>query len=43
MFQAVNVLSALNWNSEGQSCYAALSAIANNLLKISLTPQTEGK
>ena len=41
--QAIAVLCALNWNLEGQICYAALTAITIHLLRLPLTAERESQ
>lgn len=41
--QAVNFLNSMNWNTEGNACFACMSIIMNNLLKLPLNSEREGK
>ncbi|CAB3999721.1 WD repeat-containing and planar cell polarity effector fritz homolog [Paramuricea clavata] len=40
--QAVNFVNSINWNDDGSSCFACLSAVMNYLLKFPLTDKREG-
>jgi WD repeat-containing and planar cell polarity effector protein Fritz len=40
---AINLLSCLNWENQGQACLASLCQIVNYLLSKRLTPAIEGK
>jgi len=42
VLQAVGILKALNWNTDGKMCFACLSAIVNHLLKLQLNEEREG-
>lgn len=39
--EATHLLSALNWNTASSTCFACLSAIVNNLLRLPLNPLRE--
>ena len=41
--QAVNFVNSINWNSDGSTCFACLSAVMNYLLKFPLTDEREGE
>lgn len=41
--EAVNLLGAQNWHTEGQLCYACLSTIVTHLLKQPLNPDREAQ
>lgn len=40
--EAVNFLNSINWNTEGKACFACLTLIMNNLLKLPLNSEREG-
>jgi WD repeat-containing and planar cell polarity effector protein Fritz len=40
---AINLLSCLNWENQGQACLASLCQIVNHLLSKRLTPAIEGR
>ena len=40
--EAINLLAALNWNTDGVTCHAALTTITNQLLRLPLNPDREG-
>lgn len=40
--EAVNFLNSMNWNTEGNACFACMSIIMNNLLKLPLNSEREG-
>ncbi|XP_048584176.1 WD repeat-containing and planar cell polarity effector protein fritz homolog isoform X3 [Nematostella vectensis] len=40
--EAVNFLNSMNWNTEGNTCFACMSLIMNYLLKLPLNPIREG-
>ena len=41
-FQAVNLLNSMNWNIEGNACFACMVLIMNYLLRLPLSPEREG-
>ncbi|KAG2467337.1 FRITZ protein, partial [Polypterus senegalus] len=41
--EAVNILSAINWNTMGPDCYICLSAIFDHLLRQNLTAEREAQ
>jgi len=41
--EAIGLLCSMTWDSEGQSCYACLSAIVNHLLKHPLNAEREAQ
>ncbi|CAL1527562.1 unnamed protein product [Lymnaea stagnalis] len=41
--EAVSLLTSMNWDNEGQSCYACLSVIVNYLLRIPLNAEREAQ
>ncbi|KAF7249304.1 hypothetical protein EYD10_05182 [Varanus komodoensis] len=43
MYEAINILCGMNWNTMGHQCYVSLSAIVNYLLKQKLTPAREAQ
>ncbi|KAJ6659569.1 hypothetical protein lerEdw1_018538 [Lerista edwardsae] len=43
MYQAINMLSGMNWNTMGHECYVSLSAIVNHLIRQKLTPAREAQ
>ncbi|XP_006863065.1 PREDICTED: WD repeat-containing and planar cell polarity effector protein fritz homolog [Chrysochloris asiatica] len=43
IYEAINLLSSLNWDSLGQQCFISLSAIVNHLLRQKLTPEREAQ
>uniref|UniRef100_A0ABM5GQN6 WD repeat-containing and planar cell polarity effector protein fritz homolog isoform X2 n=1 Tax=Pogona vitticeps TaxID=103695 RepID=A0ABM5GQN6_9SAUR len=43
IYDAINILSGMNWNTMGHQCYVSLSAIVNYLLRQKLTPTTEAQ
>lgn len=43
MYEAINILSGMNWNTMGHECYISLSAIVNHLLRQKLTPAGEAQ
>ncbi|XP_054857679.1 WD repeat-containing and planar cell polarity effector protein fritz homolog isoform X1 [Eublepharis macularius] len=43
MYEAINTLSGMNWNTMGYQCYVSLSAIVNHLLRQKLTPEREAQ
>ncbi|XP_053140333.1 WD repeat-containing and planar cell polarity effector protein fritz homolog isoform X3 [Hemicordylus capensis] len=43
MYEAINILSGMNWNTMGHQCYVSLSAIVNHLLRQKLTPAREAQ
>ncbi|RMX46711.1 hypothetical protein pdam_00015699 [Pocillopora damicornis] len=40
--EAVNFLNSMNWNTEGNACFACMSIIMNYLLKLPLNSEREG-
>lgn len=40
---AISILNSLIWDTESKQCVACLNAICNHLLRVELTPSTEGK
>ncbi|KAL9962591.1 hypothetical protein ACROYT_G031702 [Oculina patagonica] len=40
--EAVNFLNSMNWNTEGNACFACMAIIMNNLLKLPLNSEREG-
>ena len=40
---ALGILKASDWEPSGQQCYRGLSLIANHLLRLDLTAETEGR
>lgn len=40
--EAVNFLNSMNWNTEGNACFACMSTIMNYLLKLPLNSEREG-
>ncbi|XP_060113454.1 WD repeat-containing and planar cell polarity effector protein fritz homolog [Heteronotia binoei] len=43
LYEAINILSGMNWDTMGHQCYASLSAIVNHLLRQKLTPEREAQ
>ncbi|XP_058134649.1 WD repeat-containing and planar cell polarity effector protein fritz homolog isoform X2 [Dasypus novemcinctus] len=43
IYEAINVLSCMNWNSLGHQCFLSMSAIVNHLLRQKLTPEREAQ
>uniref|UniRef100_A0A8C8R529 WD repeat containing planar cell polarity effector n=1 Tax=Pelusios castaneus TaxID=367368 RepID=A0A8C8R529_9SAUR len=43
IYEAIGVLSGMNWDTMGHQCYISMSAIANHLFKQKLTPQREAQ
>ncbi|XP_015278153.1 PREDICTED: WD repeat-containing and planar cell polarity effector protein fritz homolog, partial [Gekko japonicus] len=43
MYEAINILSSMNWNTMGHQCYVSLTAIVNHLLRQKLTPEREAQ
>lgn len=43
VYEAVSVLSSMNWDTLGQQCFISMSTIVNHLLRQRLTPEREGK
>ncbi|XP_067680509.1 WD repeat-containing and planar cell polarity effector protein fritz homolog [Haliotis asinina] len=41
--EAVGVLSSLNWDTDGHTCYSCLSTIVNNLLRMPLNADREAQ
>ena len=41
--QAVELLCAMNWDLDGQGCYACLTAIVTHLLKMTLNADRESR
>lgn len=40
--EAVNFLNSMNWNTEGNACFACMSTIMNYLLRLPLNSEREG-
>ncbi|XP_067421337.1 WD repeat-containing and planar cell polarity effector protein fritz homolog [Emydura macquarii macquarii] len=43
IYEAISVLSSMNWDTMGHQCYISMSAIVNHLLRQKLTPQREAQ
>ncbi|KAB1267078.1 WD repeat-containing and planar cell polarity effector protein fritz-like protein [Camelus dromedarius] len=43
IFEAINILSSMNWDTLGYQCFISMSAIVNHLLRQKLTPEREGQ
>ncbi|XP_077171597.1 WD repeat-containing and planar cell polarity effector protein fritz homolog isoform X2 [Paroedura picta] len=43
VYEAINILSGMNWNTMGHQCYMSLSVILNHLLRQKLTPEREAQ
>ncbi|XP_029449524.1 WD repeat-containing and planar cell polarity effector protein fritz homolog isoform X2 [Rhinatrema bivittatum] len=43
IYEAISVLSGMNWNTMGQQCFIGMSAIVNHLLKQKLTTEREAQ
>ncbi|EQB78928.1 hypothetical protein CB1_001609003 [Camelus ferus] len=41
IFEAINILSSMNWDTLGYQCFISMSAIVNHLLRQKLTPERE--
>ncbi|KAK3092552.1 hypothetical protein FSP39_004357 [Pinctada imbricata] len=41
--EAVTLLSSMNWDTDGSTCYSCLSAIVNHLLRLPLNAEREGQ
>ncbi|KAM6221737.1 WD repeat-containing and planar cell polarity effector protein fritz homolog [Rhynchocyon petersi] len=41
--EAVNILSSMNWDTQGQQCFISMTAIVNHLLRQKLTPEREAQ
>nr|XP_012620352.1 WD repeat-containing and planar cell polarity effector protein fritz homolog isoform X1 [Microcebus murinus]XP_012620353.1 WD repeat-containing and planar cell polarity effector protein fritz homolog isoform X1 [Microcebus murinus]XP_012620359.1 WD repeat-containing and planar cell polarity effector protein fritz homolog isoform X1 [Microcebus murinus] len=43
IYEAINILSSMNWDTLGHQCFISMSAIVNHLLRQKLTPETEAQ
>lgn len=43
IYEAVNILSGMNWDTLGHECFISMCAIVNHLLRQKLTPEREGQ
>ncbi|EHB17883.1 hypothetical protein GW7_04883, partial [Heterocephalus glaber] len=43
IYEAINILSSMNWDSLGQQCFISMTAIVNYLLRQRLTPEREAQ
>ncbi|KAJ7344205.1 hypothetical protein JRQ81_000155 [Phrynocephalus forsythii] len=43
IYEAINILSGMNWNTMGHQCYVSLSTVVNYLLRQKLTPTREAQ
>ena len=43
IYEAINILSSMNWDSLGYECFISMCAIVNHLLRQKLTPEREGQ
>lgn len=43
VYEAISILSSMNWDTLGQQCFISMSAIVNHLLRQRLTPEREGQ
>lgn len=43
IYEAINILSSMNWDTLGHQCFISMSAIVNHLLRQKLTPEREGE
>ncbi|XP_037662524.1 WD repeat-containing and planar cell polarity effector protein fritz homolog [Choloepus didactylus] len=43
IYEAVNILSSMNWNTLGHQCFISMSAIVNHLLRQKLTAEREAQ
>ncbi|XP_061478267.1 WD repeat-containing and planar cell polarity effector protein fritz homolog isoform X2 [Rhineura floridana] len=43
IYEAINILNGMNWNTMSHQCYRSLSAIVNYLLRQKLTPTREAQ
>ncbi|MBZ3875455.1 WD repeat-containing and planar cell polarity effector protein fritz-like protein [Sciurus carolinensis] len=43
IYEAINILSSMNWDTQGQQCFISMSAIVNHLLRQRLTPEREAQ
>ncbi|XP_057165416.1 WD repeat-containing and planar cell polarity effector protein fritz homolog isoform X12 [Ursus arctos] len=43
IYEAVNILSSMNWDTLGHQCFISMSAIVNHLLRQKLTPEREAQ
>uniref|UniRef100_A0A8D2HH50 WD repeat containing planar cell polarity effector n=1 Tax=Urocitellus parryii TaxID=9999 RepID=A0A8D2HH50_UROPR len=43
IYEAINILSSMNWDTLGQQCFISMSAIVNHLLRQRLTPEREAQ
>ncbi|XP_048208561.1 WD repeat-containing and planar cell polarity effector protein fritz homolog isoform X2 [Perognathus longimembris pacificus] len=41
--EAINILSSMNWDTQGQQCFISMTAIVNHLLRQRLTPEREAQ
>lgn len=41
--EAINTLSSMNWDTQGQQCFLSMSTITNHLLRQRLTPEREAQ
>ncbi|XP_066123325.1 WD repeat-containing and planar cell polarity effector protein fritz homolog isoform X2 [Saccopteryx bilineata] len=43
IYEAINILSSMNWDTVGHQCFISMSAIVNHLLRQKLTPEREAQ
>ena len=43
IYEAINILSGMNWDTLGHECFISMCAIVNHLLRQKLTPEREGQ
>ncbi|XP_045644044.1 WD repeat-containing and planar cell polarity effector protein fritz homolog isoform X5 [Ursus americanus] len=43
IYEAINILSSMNWDTLGHQCFISMSAIVNHLLRQKLTPEREAQ
>ncbi|XDA73853.1 hypothetical protein R6Z07M_004069 [Ovis aries] len=43
IYEAINILSSMNWDSLGYECFISMCAIVNHLLRQKLTPEREAQ
>ncbi|XP_023380008.1 WD repeat-containing and planar cell polarity effector protein fritz homolog isoform X4 [Pteropus vampyrus] len=43
IYEAINILSSMNWDTLGHQCFISMSAIVNYLLRQKLTPEREAQ
>ncbi|XP_077771734.1 WD repeat-containing and planar cell polarity effector protein fritz homolog isoform X8 [Canis aureus] len=43
IYEAINILSSMNWDTLGHECFISMSAIVNHLLRQKLTPEREAQ